>query len=53
MVIGPRLVKVLSWYDNEFGYSQRLADLTKFVADRLALTAAEATAEATDTQISA
>jgi glyceraldehyde 3-phosphate dehydrogenase len=36
MVIGPRLVKVLSWYDNEFGYSQRLADLTKFVADRLA-----------------
>jgi len=49
MVIGPRLVKVLSWYDNEFGYSQRLADLTKFVADRLALTAAEAT----DTQMSA
>ncbi|MGE5628925.1 MAG: type I glyceraldehyde-3-phosphate dehydrogenase [Solirubrobacterales bacterium] len=35
MVIGPRLVKVLSWYDNEFGYSQRLADLTKYVADRL------------------
>jgi len=35
MVIGPKLVKVLSWYDNEFGYSQRLADLTKFVADRL------------------
>jgi glyceraldehyde 3-phosphate dehydrogenase len=49
MVIGPRLVKVLSWYDNEFGYSQRLADLTKFVADRMALTAAEAT----DTQMSA
>jgi len=35
MVIGPKLVKVLSWYDNEFGYSQRLADLTKFVADKL------------------
>lgn len=35
MVIGPKLVKVLSWYDNEFGYSQRLADLTKFVAERL------------------
>lgn len=35
MVMGPKLVKVLSWYDNEFGYSQRLADLTKFVADRL------------------
>lgn len=38
MVIGPRLVKVLSWYDNEFGYSQRLADLTKFVAERLDMT---------------
>ncbi len=32
MVIGPRMVKVLSWYDNEFGYSQRLADLAKYVA---------------------
>jgi glyceraldehyde 3-phosphate dehydrogenase len=41
MVIGPRLVKVLSWYDNEFGYSQRLADLTKFVADRLDMTEAD------------
>jgi glyceraldehyde 3-phosphate dehydrogenase len=40
MVIGPRLVKVLSWYDNEFGYSQRLADLTKYVADSLAYTQA-------------
>ena len=30
-----RLVKVLSWYDNEMGYSQRLFDLTKFVAERL------------------
>jgi glyceraldehyde 3-phosphate dehydrogenase len=38
MVIGPKLVKVLSWYDNEFGYSQRLADLAKFVADRLEMT---------------
>jgi len=41
MVMGPKLVKVLSWYDNEFGYSQRLADLTKFVADRLAITEAD------------
>jgi len=41
MVIGPRLVKVLSWYDNEFGYSQRLADLTKYVADSLAYTQAD------------
>ncbi len=49
MVIGPRLVKVLSWYDNEFGYSQRLADLTKYVADSLACTQADVI----DTQLSA
>jgi len=49
MVIGPRLVKVLSWYDNEFGYSQRLADLTKYVADSLACTQADII----DTQLSA
>jgi glyceraldehyde 3-phosphate dehydrogenase len=35
MVIGGNMVKVISWYDNEWGYSNRLADLTKFVADRL------------------
>ncbi|MCJ7689014.1 MAG: type I glyceraldehyde-3-phosphate dehydrogenase, partial [Clostridiaceae bacterium] len=35
MVIGDNMVKVVSWYDNEWGYSNRLADLTKFVADRL------------------
>ncbi|MBK9051151.1 MAG: type I glyceraldehyde-3-phosphate dehydrogenase [Chloroflexi bacterium] len=34
-VIGGNLVKVVTWYDNEWGYSSRLADLTKFVADRL------------------
>jgi glyceraldehyde 3-phosphate dehydrogenase len=34
MVIGD-LVKVISWYDNEWGYSCRIADLTAFVADRL------------------
>ena len=28
-------VKVLSWYDNEMGYSQRLFDLAKFVAEKL------------------
>ena len=35
MVIEGNMVKVVSWYDNEYGYSNRLADLTKYVADRL------------------
>lgn len=29
------LVKVITWYDNEWGYSVRTADLAKFVGDRL------------------
>jgi glyceraldehyde 3-phosphate dehydrogenase len=33
-VLGGNLVKVLSWYDNEWGYSNRLADLVKYVASR-------------------
>lgn len=32
MVIGDRKVKVLAWYDNEWGYSARVVDLTKKVA---------------------
>jgi glyceraldehyde 3-phosphate dehydrogenase len=37
MVIGGtgNFVKVLAWYDNEWGYSSRVADLTKFIAERL------------------
>jgi len=35
MVLGGNLVKVIAWYDNEWGYSCRVADLVKFVADRL------------------
>ena len=31
-VLGKRLVKIFSWYDNEWGYSNRLADVTAFVA---------------------
>jgi glyceraldehyde 3-phosphate dehydrogenase len=30
-----KLVKVLGWYDNEWGYSNRLVDLTEFVASKL------------------
>ena len=28
------LVKVVSWYDNEWGYASRIADIAKFVADK-------------------
>lgn len=34
-VMGGRLVKVISWYDNEWGYSSRCVDLARFVAERL------------------
>ncbi|HYI34624.1 MAG TPA: type I glyceraldehyde-3-phosphate dehydrogenase [Glaciibacter sp.] len=33
-VIGDQ-VKVAAWYDNEFGYSSRLVDITEYVAERL------------------
>ncbi len=33
-VIGGNLVKVLSWYDNEWGYSCRVRDLIKFIAGK-------------------
>ncbi|PUB15151.1 glyceraldehyde-3-phosphate dehydrogenase [Paenisporosarcina sp. OV554] len=35
MVIGSRKVKVLAWYDNEWGYSARVIDLTKKVGAAL------------------
>ena len=34
-VIDDRLVKVLSWYDNEAGYSSRVVDLVRFVGERM------------------
>src|SRR5215218_9004891 len=33
-VIGGRMLKVLSWYDNEWGYSCRVRDLIKFIASK-------------------
>src|SRR3954470_3382057 len=33
-VIGGNLVKILSWYDNEWGYSCRVRDLVKFIAQK-------------------
>ncbi len=34
MVIDGNLVKVLAWYDNEWGYSCRLADLASYIANK-------------------
>jgi glyceraldehyde 3-phosphate dehydrogenase len=33
-VIGGRLIKILSWYDNEWGYSCRVRDLVKYIAQK-------------------
>lgn len=34
-VMDGNMVKVVAWYDNEWGYSSRLADLCAFVAEKL------------------
>jgi glyceraldehyde 3-phosphate dehydrogenase len=34
MVIGDNMVKVLAWYDNEWGYSCRLADLATYIVGK-------------------
>jgi glyceraldehyde 3-phosphate dehydrogenase len=34
MILGGNMIKVLAWYDNEWGYSNRVADLTAFVAGK-------------------
>ena len=40
MVLGGNMVKVIAWYDNEWGYSCRVADLIAYVAARLPVAAA-------------
>jgi glyceraldehyde 3-phosphate dehydrogenase len=35
MVLGDRTVKVLAWYDNEWGYSCRVVDLVNLIVSRL------------------
>ncbi|MGM8366266.1 glyceraldehyde-3-phosphate dehydrogenase [Virgibacillus sp. W0181] len=35
MVMDNNKVKVLAWYDNEWGYSKRVVDLTKYVGTKL------------------
>ena len=34
MVMGDDMVKVVAWYDNEWGYSQRVVDLAELVASK-------------------
>jgi len=39
MVMGEDLIKVVMWYDNEWGYSQRVIDLTDIVSAKLSVAA--------------
>ncbi len=34
MVMGSNLAKVFSWYDNEMGFSQRMIDMAKYMAEK-------------------
>ncbi len=34
MVLGGNMIKVIAWYDNEWGYSNRVADLAHFIAQK-------------------
>ena len=35
MGMGDHMLKVIAWYDNEWGYSCRVSDLAQYVAERL------------------
>lgn len=32
--LSPNFVKLISWYDNEWGYSRRVCDLIKYIAEK-------------------
>ncbi len=34
MVLDKNMIKVIAWYDNEWGYSSRIADLAHFIAEK-------------------
>jgi glyceraldehyde 3-phosphate dehydrogenase len=34
MFIGDNMVKIVSWYDNEWGYSCRAVDLIEYITDK-------------------
>lgn len=34
MMVGPRMAKVVAWYDNEWGYSNRVVDLALYIAKK-------------------
>ena len=34
MKIGDNLIKIIAWYDNEWGYSVRCVDLAKFINEK-------------------
>jgi glyceraldehyde-3-phosphate dehydrogenase/erythrose-4-phosphate dehydrogenase len=34
MELNPRFFKLVGWYDNEYGYSNRVVDLLKYIGKR-------------------
>jgi glyceraldehyde 3-phosphate dehydrogenase len=33
-IVGGNMIKVLSWYDNEWGYSTRLVDMAVYIGNK-------------------